>query len=484
MNAYSKRKGVTLIEFLLAALIGVTVIMVIGSILFFSLQTLPHSEREYDVQQALRMSADVATKKIESATTLFLLPDQKLSDADLKPHWNYLGLSADGTEIVNYIYDKDSGAHSKQILARGNLAFIYDFVASKRADSNIIDFAISATNQATSAVKTLTVSARPINANYIDAPTLGTQLSYAFAYRDRQIADEKTVAAVSILVDASASMNDDLAGNLTVDDSAKRIVAVENALLGHADKQNVVKGIINEFSAENAVEMALIPFNLTANIPLPNKFSTAADDSLIHRYQFYDVASKAEREDLFNAVRKLSGVVGNGSNVGDALRRAYYSHLRFANEVQSSSEYGAGHSTENYIIVVLDGAATYASSVGGTSSDRFKDDAGDQPYLSINADPAKWFSAGIIGYGDKTSTPAEQYVRLFGDKIKTLNSGIYIVAYTENATELTQIRDIANVLGVTNDHFYPVTTSYDIDAIMTDIKQAIVKDLWTVRGPK
>ncbi len=480
MNAYTKRKGITLIEVLLAMAIGITVLIVIGNILSLSMKSLPHAEREFDRQRSLRFCAEVASKKIKSATALFLLPSVGLTESALKDDWNYLGVSADGTKIVHYSYNKNSGRHNKQILASGGQATAYDFAISKRSDGAVMDMSFSATNTVTGGTKSFAISARPLNANYIDAPTGTSQSVNVFAYRDRQIEDEKTVGAVSFVIDTSASMNKNLQGDFSANDFDKRIVAVRNALSGHADKQNRVKGIISEFSAENAVELTLIPFNLTANKPYPNAYSASGYDD----YKFYDVAQRAQRTELLQDVQSLSTVVGNGSNVGDGLRRAYYSHVDFENYVRTSTAYGAAHSTENYMVIVLDGAATYASCVGGAGVNRYKDDAGDQPYLTIYNDPAEWQSAGVIGYGDRTSAVAERYVGLFGDKIKLADFKVYVVAYTEDATELAAINNIARALGAAAGDVYAVTTRNDIDLIMSNIKADIMKDLWSVRGPK
>ncbi len=484
MNAYTKRRGVTILEFILAMLIGTTVFIVIGNILSFSLKSLPHAERERDAQIALRASAEIATKKIESATAIFLLPNSGLSETTLRANWNYLGLSDDGSEIVNYAYDEKSGRHDKSVLANGSSTFIYDLGVNKRPDGDVIDLTLSVVNSVNASTKSLRVAARALNANYIDAVLPGAQTARAFAYRSRRSEDEKVVGAVSFVIDTSASMNRDLRGNTTANDCEKRIVALENALLGHADKQNVFSGVIDQFSAEDAVELAIIPFNMTANIPLPNKYTTAEDDGLIHSYQFYDVAEKANREALFKAAKALSDVVGNGSNVGDALRRAHYSHARFAGHVQTSTKYGSGHTTKDYMVIVLDGPAAYASCVGGSGTNRYKSDAGDQQYLTIRSDPTNWQAAGIIGYGDKSCAVAEQYVELFGAKIKAADVRTYVVAYTESVADLSAIRDIADAVGADSDHLYAVTASRDIDAILTDIKADITEDLWSVRGPK
>ena len=153
---------------------------------------------------------------------------------------------------------------------------------------------------------------------------LGNALAYRYDSRIGEASNAQAV--VSMVLDRSGSMDDNMQGNSTSTTSAKRITKM---------KAEAVR-LVEALSKNTNINISIIPFSSTANNP----------------------------GDMLSANKNLSSIkstinaltASGGTNTGDAIRRGYYQIKNF-----NEKEENKNRTNKNFMIILVDGVTTFAS---------------------------------------------------------------------------------------------------------------------------
>lgn len=463
MKQRKRKSGFTLIELIVALSLITMVISVSTNMIIFSMRSHEITINEYELQSAMRMASDSTNRVIRYSSALFTIPSGRFYEANLTEGWSYFGVSDDGREIVRYTYETRGGVtqHWKEVLvpAQDNLTYDFVFEQDSATNDSILKFKIVGTVTGTSTRK-IEIDSEIEALNALQVVDRGTALTpaTAIAYRSDERPTDQIVGVVSMVMDVSGSMGDTLAGNSA---------SAGNSRL---DKLKVSLGnMINEFAKEENMELSLVPFSTTANYrsssPEDGPTSYSANDT----HQFYKVSNSTQRNNMISVINDLYAL--GGTNTGDGIRRAYYRNLYYRTYVtNAASGYGSGHSTKDYMIILVDGVTTYRSGTSSTSH--------------ITTDGYISSSSSIYGSGNSESTQNDAYVTAIGNLVKNAGIKVYVIGYSSVADELLSVNKIATAVGALTKDVYYFTDALDLDQVFTEIKADIMKDLWHVRGPQ
>ncbi len=481
----NRRAAFTFVELIVSMALIFLVLGMSGNLLWnFSRAQLVTNEK-YNLNSAMRIASTETNDILRFSSALFTIPEGRFFEANLTDGWNYYGLSPDNTEVIKFTYEERLNGmgimelrHWRDVVipARANIQYNMTFVKSTTNDQ-IVTFRIIATNTLSNTA-TVAIESEVEVLNALQVVDRGTplQAAVAIAFRAEERPEDQIVGVITMVMDASGSMawnlNKSKTSNVPV--LEQRITKVKNALNGYTKTSGeVVEGMINEFGKEDNIEIALVPFSTSANSP-DTKSSTSNAS-----HQFYRVTNATQRTALKNLVTGM--IADGGTNTGDGMRRAYYRNEFFKNNVKTMANYGSKFSTKDYMIILVDGITTMATSVGGVGDSKYKQDDG---HVSNFNRPSNWNDAGIIGHGSEERVETDRYVELIGAKIKEAKTKVYVIGFSELSSELASVQKIANAAGATSTSVYKFTDSLDLDAVFTEIKADIMKDLWHVRGPK
>lgn len=474
-----KRLGVTLIELILAmSLIGM-IITISANMMNLSTKSHKVTVDEYQLQSDIRLATEKTNKIIRYSSALFTIPMGRFFEANLTDGWNYLGILADGKEIVSYTYESRLNAdgdlelkHWKDIVVPTHNNLEYEIVFEKETTvtgENIIKYSFVIKNEDNNNVR-MAIDSEIEALNALQVVDRGTAVTpaVAIAYRADARPQDQIVGVISMVLDNSGSMAKALNGaNNNVANEDKRIYKLRTAL----------KSMIDEFSKEEFIEIALVPFSRSANSP--DTTSQTANGT----HAFYKPNEAAGKSSLLDIANNLKA--DGGTNTGDGMRRAYFRNKYFADNITTIAGYGTNFGTREYMIILVDGVTTMASTLGTTSGSRsYKMNDGYHDNLTWHQNSSNWHNKGIIGNGSSTHADTNKYVELIGALIKSRNTKVYVIGFSSVTSELNSVNDIATAAGALSKNVYKFTDNLDLEEVFVEIKDDIMKDLWHVRGPK
>lgn len=479
-NRFKKRAGITLIELIIAmSLVSIIITLSAGMIV---LATKSHKVtiNEYELQSTIRLATEKTNKILRYSSAVFTIPKGRFFEANLTEGWSYFGISPDGDEIISYIYEQRLNSsnvqelkHWKEVVVpkKDNIKYelVFERDSSVTNDRNIKYKFVVKTKDKNNEKIAVESEVEVLNAlQVVDRGTVVTP-AVAIAYRADARPNGEVVGNITMVLDVSGSMAYRLdSSQNSVPEEDKRITKLKSAL----------STMIDEFSKEEYIEIAIVPFSTTANYP-----DTTKDDTQLH--PFYKVSDPTQKSNLAAKVNGLSA--NGGTNTGDGMRRAYYRNKDFTDNIKTGSaakgipSYGLGFSTREYMIILVDGVTTYASSIGGSGDSRYRVDANAQTELNT---PSNWTNAGIIGNGNSEDTVTDRYVEIIGKMIKDRNIKVYVIGFSSKPEELNSVNKIATAAGALAKDVYKFTDSLDLNQVFEEIKADIMKDLWHIRGPK
>lgn len=476
-------RGFTLVELLVVLAILLVAMSLSTSLIFFSTKAHESTFDEYQLQAKMRTASEKTNTAVRYSSAVFTIPEGRFFEANLTAGWNYLGVSSDKKEIIRYVYEERGGItkHWKEVIVPDQQNLEFDLTFQKvNADPNdkILKFKLVGTVLGDNSRKiTIETDIDALNAlQIVDRGTISNP-AVAIAYRSDERPEEEIVGDITIVVDTSGSMAYDLNGNQTgVPTSEMRITKLKNALVGYTKPSGeIVEGMINSFSREENVEICLVPFSRSANYPTPtSEFSSQT-------HPFYRVSLGSEKSQLIDLINDLNA--SGGTNTGDGMRRAYYRNKWFHDNVTTMSEYGSQFTSRDYMIILVDGVTTMATSVGGTGDSRYRVNDGYQSNLTWWNNSWDWDEAGIIGGGNYENYVTDRYVELIGSYIKNANIKVFVIGFSSLESELNSVNNIAIAAGAESGDIYRFTDSLDIDIVLDEIKSEIMRDLWFIRGP-
>lgn len=442
----SNKRGLTLVELILAVTLLTTVISLAFSMLLGSLRAQNTGMEEAALQSSARIVSETVNQVVRYSSAVFTIPKSSFREDNLTEGWDYIGLSADQTEILRYSYN--GTGHVKETLVEPQPGITYTLRFQKEEPDNsnkVLRFIIEAfkdgASQGRLAIETQLEALNSLQ--IIDRGTLADAAT-AVAYRDdsRPFA---VVGTVAMVFDTSGSMKEDVNGNTTYQDSKEKI----NILKKEAEK------LVDGFAKEDNLYVTLVPFATSAN----------------GSYTFVNAKSHATQ--LKNQIDDMDAI--GGTNTGDGMRRAYYA-IKSYNEQPSLDV-----TPKNFMIILVDGETTYAS---GTR--------GGWPYYStsyITRDGNISESNEILGTGNTTTTLVTDYDRIIAQTVNNYVSDtgndikVYAISFSKSTTLYNHIRSVATTAGASSANVYPYSDDRDLGAIFDAIRQDILNDLWVVNGP-
>ncbi|WP_350344540.1 prepilin-type N-terminal cleavage/methylation domain-containing protein [Proteinivorax tanatarense] len=510
-------KGVTLVEVVLATAIGLVLITVAYNMLFVGVKSHSTSVKIFEEQSDMRYAAETINNTLRFASVVFAVPEEQFApDLDhrgritgLAKPWNYIGLSPDGDALVHYEYNDDTDSYIMNVLAQPeeDLTYQLNFSKSSEAqDDKLIKYFLRGFKDDLEKYE-ISTEVEALNALHVIDWGDESNMSVALAYRTEETPEihQRPVAAMTMVLDTSGSMDWNLDGNRPRGQEKSRMQILKETLIR-------MFSVMEDNGGEN-IYARLVPFHSNANSPHPNygedpeKFLKVQNDNV----------------DWNSLINSLSA--DRGTNTGDGIRRGYHHLLDFNNNL---GNYGLTDDTEveNYMVIMVDGVSTMASADvwehwwhGYGYSDYILDDKNISyndrnhwvRFPSQESNPSnRWNYQGRwhIGDGGDLCDLATDYVNQIGEDLIQakdpaaedlgLDGNVFVIGFSNLDEELESVKDIAKAVGIEvaeddsdvendfidNDRVFIARDGDKLDEIFKNIAGYISEDLWQIEGPR
>ena len=328
------KRGFTLVEVIVAATLLTSVLTIAFSMMLTGIRAQKAGNEEAGLQTSARIVSETVNQVVRYSSAVFTIPVSSFREDNLTEDWDYIGLSNDQTEIVRYT--SNGTGHDKDVLvpAREGITYQLQFVKEDKDNGNkLLRFTIETLKNGVSSGRiTIDTQLGALNSlQIIDRSTFDNPAT-AVAYRgdSRPMA---IVGAVSMVLDTSGSMKENVNGQETSDPVKEKI-----NILKH-DASALVDG----FAQEDNVLLSIVPFSTSAN----------------GSYGF--TSAKLGTSSIKSQINNFEAI--GGTNTGDGMRRAYYA-IKTYNE-----QPGLSVTPKNYMIILVDGETTYASKRNSSGDD-------------------------------------------------------------------------------------------------------------------
>ncbi|SDB95748.1 Type IV pilin N-term methylation site GFxxxE [Pelagirhabdus alkalitolerans] len=526
------QKGYTLLEVILAMAIGFMLIAIIWSILGLGVRSQSFSANEYEKQANMRYAIETINNRMRFFTVGFAVTEEHFQP-EYSPSgelngvvapWNYIGLSPDKTHLVHYEYQDDGYVTTDLTLPVEDLDLDLRFQKeSGPQEDNLLTLFLNGyeNTQQTFNIKT-TIDA--INAlqliDWGDGTQDGSAVALAYRTDETPEIDKRPVAAMSMVLDTSGSMNwqvsGDEHGNPIDGDDASSDPSEHSRIRILRESLSLM---IDDLSEEENAYVSLVPFHRNANIPHDN-LSKASPENL----EGFSILTNENKSEWENLVNQISA--NDGTNTGDGIRRGYYQLLDFNNNL---NVYGLEEDQElsNYMVILVDGETTMASArvsrtygwFSGYSyfyqQDFILDSNDIENNWISNAEsrqtlPGTYLGRYTIGKGNELDPEGTEYVDLVGERLiqannlpggaqdLELDNNVFVIGFSDIEKDLGSVKDIAQSVGIAvssdesdinndfkdNDRVFIARDANDLEGVFKDISGYIVEDLWQVSGPR
>lgn len=473
------KKGFTLLELIVVIAILGMVITTISGLMFYGFNVYTLTSKDFEVQSDVRVAMEKTNKLVRFSSALFAVPDVTYMD----PEWNYIGMNAEGTQIINYKWDADSETHVQEVMVGPYDGITFNIGFEKEnnlsRDNTLRMYFESFT--ADGAVKRYDIKSGYEALNSLQVINYGTESNPAgaLAYREESYSYENynLVVNIAMVLDVSGSMgwglvdpNDDVSSN-----NPSRISVLRT------QSKMIVEKFAQNSNSDVSISLSLVPFSTYAKTPSV----------------FYDVKNSTSKSTLLG---KIDALNANGNtNTGDGLRRAYYQLLT----KQTSDLESAATDTliKNYTIILVDGESNHSSMYNTSTTERVctkykngvctrwsNQTTWEQYYYEENGtiNNCTFTSSSnncTPGYVSSTNA-ADEYVDLMGENLSDPDFVTnYLVSF---ATDIStnDIDFIANATQTPTQRVYYATNADELGLSFTEIQMSITNDLWQFLGPK
>lgn len=520
------RKGLTLIELVVAIAIAAMLGWAVMSILPTGIHLGNKADDEFNRQADIRVAMLNVNTFVRYSTAAFAITEDKYRPKELEGSeyvtrltkgWNYFGVSPDGAELVHYQYDEKSMKHIKEVIVPRTEGLTYA-IQFKKQESGIEDKMLRFTVACYKNGQYLfdyDSEIEALNALQVISQGDPSKPAVALAYRaDTRPVAEQVYGAVTMVLDMSGSMNARMDGSGRNDNYPPRDARI-NILKMRATE--LVDAL--EYSYVN-----LVPFSTSANNP----------------GGFYNIDNASEKNYLKQEIQNLRAQ--GATNTGDGMRRGYYQLQSFNHGAKPQAIKNA--QIKNYMVILVDGAtnigtmqmkaySSYQGSAGylGRSyyywydeSNRFYPENTSEILANgnlkrnldlINYGPfyctSDWRKSiyddgkGIKGNpwaGDET-TEGNHYVQLVGQNLiqgksnyENLGISTFVIGFSSKRDDLASVANIARATGISvsnqdinndfknHDRVYIATDSEGLQKAFDSIGGIIKTELWQVWGPE
>lgn len=448
------RAGFTLVELIVTiALIG----MVIGlaSIFFnFSFLSEKKVEREFELQASMRRASELMNNEIRNATVTFTLPES-VFEGTKKSKWNYFGLE-DGKEIVQYIWNPDTGTHDRKVLLAADPGITYSlYFTQDQPGSKLVIFHLSCLPDGNEAKKIeIETELSALNSVAVDNGGSADNPAVAIAYRSDPkpnpeviSTQEEVTIAIALVLDDSGSMDFDMNGK------SPGSYGFNNNNVRKTIMKQEAKKLIEQFAPMQNVVISIIPF-------ADNADRTGA---ILDCYTY--------KNQIITKINSLDA--SGGTNTGDGLRRAYY-------KLAGYNDDNSGDEIVNYIILLTDGNPTYRSSTNAWS---FQAQTGDGNCVRVN------------GTGQETEpnlTNCMNYVNTIGQSLVaggSIDIRTFVIGFSAVPANITRAKDIALTACTSTSNamrrgtYYEAGSDIELENAFKTITSTILQETWHIYGP-
>ncbi|MDY0255731.1 prepilin-type N-terminal cleavage/methylation domain-containing protein [Gudongella oleilytica] len=449
-DGFRKRKGFSLVELLVVLAIMGIVFSTAGTMLTFSMKSHDVIEEEFEIQSSMRLASQIVVNYIRESSAMFMLNSTQFDNANLKNEWDYFALSPDKKQVIQYKWNPVSSTHDPVILADSYPGVVYSLAFHKSDNDSLLGgFTIQAVTEEGHIKVEINNEINAINSVVVDNTGNAGDPAVALAFRTHDIPDpSKPRISVTLVLDKSGSMAWNLDGD-AISGGAGNI----NSRLSIMRTRTL--DLISELEEIGNVHVAVVRFDTNAN-----------KSGNYHTLYNLDTAE----ETVSDLVRSIT-VAEGGTNIGDAMRRAYYIHNTF----KSSNTGNLLH----YNIQLMDGNPTYWTSSssgyvyedGQVSGSFYVSGTGQETESNMNNSMAYVSSVG------------ENLYKLGSVEIKT-----FVIGFSADPNNINRLSNIAgyvtsesnpNIIG----QYFEASSSEALQQVYRDIARQIELDAWHIFGP-
>ena len=211
------QKGFTLVEMVMAIMLMSMIALIIGVIFNTMFSSRELIEREASIQAEMRTSMQYVDRTVGKATSIFVLDDSKFkgSKQGLSREWSYIGLSADGKKVMNYVWNKkkqDWDVSELGTKSLYNMKLDLEFkTEGAYQDNRLISYNLSGKYPDTNNKLSIDTAISALNTKQVFSKVAKGKKGIAIAYRTDPIQGQMNIA-VSFVFDISGSMKGALNG--------------------------------------------------------------------------------------------------------------------------------------------------------------------------------------------------------------------------------------------------------------------------------
>ena len=254
------QKGFTLVEMVMAIMLMSMIALIIGVIFNTMFSSRELIEREASIQAEMRTSMQYVDRTVGKATSIFILDDTKFkgSKQGLTREWSYIGLSADGKKVMNYVWNKQKQDWDVSELGTKslyNMKLDLEFkTEGAYQDNRLISYNLTGKYPDTNNKLGIDTAISALNTKQVFSKVAKGKKGIAIAYRTDPIQGQMNIA-VSFVFDISGSMRGALNGaNPTTNNPSRMQILREKAEI-----------MINELQSVGNVSVNLTTFSTTGS---------------------------------------------------------------------------------------------------------------------------------------------------------------------------------------------------------------------------
>ena len=139
------KRGLTLVEIILAVTLLTTVLSLAFSMLLGSLRAQNTGMEEASLQSSARIVSEMVNQVVRYSSAVFTIPKSSFREDNLTEGWDYIGLSADQTEIVRYTFNGTDNNKETMVEHQQGITYTIRFQKEEPDNSNkVLRFIIEA----------------------------------------------------------------------------------------------------------------------------------------------------------------------------------------------------------------------------------------------------------------------------------------------------------------------------------------------------
>ncbi|MBP2620307.1 VWA domain-containing protein [Streptococcus panodentis] len=454
------RKGFTLAEMVMAIMLMSMIAVIIGIIFNTMFSSRELIEREASIQSEMRTSMQYVDRTVAKATSVFILDDSKFKGGKegLTKDWSYIGLSADGKKVLNYVWNKQkqdwdiSELGSKSLYnMKLDLEFKTDGAAYQ--DNRLINYNLTGRYPDTNSKLSIDTAISALNTKQVFSKVAKGKKGIALAYRNDPIEGQMNIA-VSFVFDISGSMRGALnAANATTQNPSRMNILKNKAAI-----------MIDELQSIGNVSVNLTTFSTTGG------YWQAAFSQL-----------DKEAATIKKSISKMDSD-GGVTNPGDGLRYGMVSLQKQSAQLK-------------YVVLLTDGVpnaylVNQQGQAGGLNIQRNGIQHFNNILFELSPDVPANFNYNRLGY-DYTSRIPEirnESINYAGAVSKTFGAGIKrvnVIGFSGVQSEIAYGQALTDKIaeGSMETKYVSATNEAALQQTFSDIKKQIQQDLWFVSGP-